>query len=81
MYTSKKFSLMRLEEKSVFGPAITHSYSKDRNKRLSYWNNNSEAAARRFLKKVFIKISQKSQENICVAVFFNKVAGGNFRNL
>ena len=27
MYTSKTFSSMCLEEKSVFGPAITHSYS------------------------------------------------------
>ena len=27
-----------------------------------------------FFKEVFLKISQNSQENICVGVFFNKVA-------
>ena len=39
--------------------------------------NNSEAAVRRFLKTGFLKISKNLQENIYVAFFFNKVAGGN----
>ena len=35
-----------------------------------------EAFVQRFsVKKVFLKISQNSQENTCARVFFNKVAG------
>ena len=37
--------------------------------------NSTKAAVRRcFSKQVFLKISQYSQENICVRVFFNTVA-------
>ena len=36
----------------------------------------TEAAVRRCsLKLVFLKVSQCSQENTCVGIFFNKVAG------
>ena len=36
----------------------------------------TEATTRGILwKKVFLKISQNSQENACVSLFFNKVAG------
>ena len=45
--------------------------------RLHISNNHTEAATRGVLyKKVFLKISQKSQENTCATVsFFNKVGG------
>ena len=32
-------------------------------------------ASRRSVKNVFLEISQNSQENICVGVFFNEAAG------
>ena len=36
----------------------------------------SEAVARRCsIEKIFLKISQNSQENTCAIVFFNKVTG------
>ena len=41
---------------------------------------NSEVAIRRFLKKVFIKILQNSQESICATAFFSKVARKNLKN-
>ena len=42
----------------------------------NYCNKSAEAAARRRrVKKVLLKISQYSDENVCWSLFFNKVAG------
>ena len=39
------------------------------------WESSEEVSWRCSVKKVFLKISQYSQENTCVGVSFNKVAG------
>ena len=44
--------------------------------RLSIWYKNRRVSRRCSIKKVFLEISQNSQENTCTRVsFFNKVAG------
>ena len=45
------------------------------------WNEGNERSShwRCFLKKVFLEISQNSQENTCARVFFNKVPGCFYR--
>ena len=57
-------------------------FSKFKSKRKHFAFNEwasevSEVATKGVLKKVFLEISQNSQENTCVRDSFNKVSGGS----
>ena len=43
---------------------------------IVYYGKSGAATGGVLSKKVFLRISQNSQENTCASLFFNKVAGG-----